>query len=172
MKSSYLIGHEYVLPPPPRRPHTGWGLGWGCHAPRPYLAGEDFRKKGVCGSHGVLDLTKGLETAKKKRGMTSCHVMSCHGALEPFAGPPSGRPSAERLAVTHTHALRWNGPQVRGSREHHAWREGKRCPDQARPITGMRADAQRHQSRRQAPAFWELVGLTLDSRRAHSRHTW
>ena len=31
------------------------------------------------------------------------HVMSCHGALEPSsAGPPSGRPSAERLAVTHT----------------------------------------------------------------------
>ena len=31
------------------------------------------------------------------------HVMSCHGALEPSsAGPPSGRPSAERVAVTHT----------------------------------------------------------------------
>ena len=34
---------------------------------------------------------------------THIHVMSCHGALEPSsAGPPSGRPSAERLAVTHT----------------------------------------------------------------------
>ena len=33
----------------------------------------------------------------------SCHVMSCHGALEPSsAGPPSGCPSAERRAVTHT----------------------------------------------------------------------
>ena len=33
----------------------------------------------------------------------STHVMSYHGALEPSsAGPPSGRPSAERLAVTHT----------------------------------------------------------------------
>ena len=26
----------------------------------------------------------------------------------------------------------------------------------------MRADAQRHQSRQQAPAIWELVGFTLD----------
>ena len=34
---------------------------------------------------------------------TPHHVMSCHGALEPSsAGPPSGRLSAERLAVTHT----------------------------------------------------------------------
>ena len=100
------------------------------------------------------------------------HVMSCHGALEPSsAGPPSGRPSAERLAVTHTRTpMEW--AQVRGGREHHAWREGERCPDQARSTTGMRADAQRHQSRRQAPAFWELVGLTLDGRRAHSSHTW
>ena len=68
--------------------------------------------------------------------------------------------------------LWYNGPQVRGGREHHAWREEERRPDQARSTTGRRADAQKHQSRRQAPAFWELVGLTLDDRRAHSRHTW
>ena len=28
------------------------------------------------------------------------------------------------------------------------------------------------QSRRQAPAFWDLVGLTVDGQRAHPRHTW
>ena len=53
---------------------------------------------------------------------------------------------------------------------HGAKKRGAR--DQARPTMGVRADAQKHQSRRQAPAFWELVGLTLDGRRAHSRHTW
>ena len=70
--------------------------------------------------------------------------MSCHGALESSsAGPPSGRPSAERLAVTHTRTpMEWALGE--GGREHHAWREGERCPDQARPTTGMRADAQRH----------------------------
>ena len=82
---------------------------------------------------------------------------------------PADRP---RLSGNSWVSPQMDGPQVRGGREHHAWCEGERCPDQARPTTGRRADAQKHQSRRQAPAFWELVGLTLDGRRAHLSHTW
>ena len=63
-----------------------------------------FSKNGPRGG-GLPDFTRRgtnyLHTPLLKK--YPCHVMSCHGALEPSsAGPPSGRPSAERLAVTHT----------------------------------------------------------------------
>ena len=55
--------------------------------------------------------------------------------------------SAERLAVTHT-----------------------RTPMEWAPGEGG-AESTMHGAK-EALAFWELVGLTLDGRRAHPRHTW
>ena len=106
-------------------------------------------------------------------GVVWCgHVMSCHGALEPSsAGPPSGRPSAERLAVTHTRTpMEW-APGEGGPRAPCMARR-REAPGPSKVHHGQASGRSETPVPPTGPGFLGTGGSPLDGRRAHSRHTW